>query len=125
MIDENHQLPAAAVDAIWRLTNHPGTLTAEWYEGIVQSGAGEMTPLHYTELVGVVSQANCIDRFADALSIPRAALPEPTEGQPTQLVPGEAALRNHWFRRLRAQAQCVPVAEMGNLAADRNSLTRM
>ena len=107
-----------------------------------------MTPAHYTELVGGVSQANCIDRFADALSIPRAALPEPTEGQPTQLVPGEAALRNHWVPTVEStgpdvlkalsgvpeenaalyilsDAQYVPVAEMGNLAADRNSLTRM
>src|SRR5262245_18184046 len=25
-------LPVTAIDAIWRLTNHPGTLTRAWYE---------------------------------------------------------------------------------------------
>ena len=38
LADGRHPLPAVAVDAVWRLTNHPGTLTREWYDGIVARG---------------------------------------------------------------------------------------
>ncbi len=86
-------LPAAAVDAVWRLTNHPGTLTADWHRSILERG---IEPLAYVELVSVVAQANCIDRFADALDLERLPLPEPVDGVPGRDVPEAAAVRLHW-----------------------------
>ena len=47
-------------------------------------------------LVSVVAQANCVDRFADALELERVSLPEPVEGEPTRLVPEAAEVRLHW-----------------------------
>lgn len=148
LIDDSQDLPSAAVDVIWRLTNHSGTLTADWYQEIVGDREGSITPPQYTELVGLVAQANCIDRFADGLSIDRPALPAPTEGQPSGVVPDRATVRDHWVptvdisapQVIRAlsgvpeenramfilsDAQYIPIDEMGELTADRNSLTRM
>lgn len=94
-----------------------------------------------------MAQANCLDRFADGLGLPRIALREPHDGEPTQLVPDGAMLRDHWVptvdldapQVIRAlsgvpaenaamfilsDAQYIPIDEMGELAADRNSLTR-
>ena len=55
MIDDQHPLPTAAVDAVWRITNHSGTLTQDWYDEIVASLA---SPEHYVELVGIVARMN-------------------------------------------------------------------
>jgi len=93
LVDSDHVLPAAAVDAVWRLTNHPGTLTSDWYQSIVERG---IRPLAYVELVSVVSQVNCVDRFADALCLERMPLPEPMGGEPSREVPDGAELRLHW-----------------------------
>lgn len=151
LIDDDQLLPAAAIDVIWRLTNHPGTLTADWYKSTVvetSDVASGIAPSHYTELVGVVAQANCVDRFADGLSISRVSLPEPVKGQPTELVPAGARLRDHWVptvdidapQVIRAlsgvpeentamfilsDAHYIPIDEMGDFITDRNSLTRM
>lgn len=149
LIDDDHVLPKAAIDAIWRLTNHPGTLTATWYGGITADGEESgITASQYTELVGVVSQANCIDRFADGLSLARVSLPDPVDGQPTRLTPDGAMVSDHWVPTadtegpqviralsgvpdekaamlLLSDAQYMPIEAMADLATDRNSLTRM
>ncbi|MGY9075463.1 MAG: hypothetical protein ACKVHU_21230 [Acidimicrobiales bacterium] len=151
LIGDDDLLPSPAIDVIWRLTNHSGTLTADWYDSVVEDtgddGSG-ITPEHYTELVGVVAQANCIDRFADGPSIARPSLPQPMAGEPTQQIPVGATQRDHWVptvdietpQVIRAlsgvpeenaamfilsDAQYIPIDEMGELTADRNSLTRM
>ena len=93
LVPEDHPIPSAAVDAVWRLTNHPGTLTAEWHRSILARG---IEPLAYVELVSVVAQSNCVDRFADALDLQRLPLPEPLDGEPTREVPEAAAIRLHW-----------------------------
>jgi alkylhydroperoxidase family enzyme len=150
-VAQDHLLPAAAVDAIWRLTNHPGTLTADWCEKVLD-GFGDhsavLTPLQYTELVGLVAQANCIDRFSDALSLDRPTLPEPVQGDPSRSVPDGVAIRDHWVPTIESEvrevvkalsgvpaekaasfklaaAHYLPVAQLYDLTADRNSLTRM
>jgi len=82
---DDHPLPVAAIDAIWRLTNHPGTVTADWCAEVVDGfgdASAAITALQYTELVGLVAQANCVDRFADALSLDRLPLPNPVDGEP-------------------------------------------
>ena len=47
-------LPAAAVNAVWCLTNHPGTLTPEWY---AQTVDGLPSAEYYVELVGIVGSS--------------------------------------------------------------------
>ncbi len=92
-IGTGHPLPAAAVDAIWRITNHPGTLTREWYQGII---GGLPSPEHYVELVAVVAMINSIDRFAAILDLAPIPLPEPKAGQPTGERVDGTEIRNHW-----------------------------
>ncbi|WP_428122443.1 alkylhydroperoxidase-related (seleno)protein [Candidatus Poriferisodalis sp.] len=144
LIDTDSPLPAAAVDAIWRITNHPGTLTQDWYTSIVERG---VDPLAYVELVGVVAQANCVDRFADGLELPRVALGEPDAGPPVR-EGAPAAVVHHWvptadirfpnvIKALSAvpaenealfilsDAQYVPMERVrGELINDQNSLNR-
>lgn len=93
-------LPAAAVDVVWRLTNHPGTLTADWYAEMIQRG---LTPEQYVELVGVVATAACLDVFATAIGIEPVPLPEPTDGEPDREVVPDTAVTTHW----------VPTAQIG------------
>ncbi|WP_419842197.1 alkylhydroperoxidase-related (seleno)protein [Candidatus Poriferisodalis sp.] len=146
--DANGLLPPAAVDAVWRITNHPGTLTQDWYRSIIGRG---IDPLAYVELVGLVAQANCVDRFADALGLPRIALGEPVDGPPTQHTaptPVEYQVKYHWvptaelkmpnvIKALSAvpaenealfilsDAQYVPMDRVrGELINDQNSLSR-
>ncbi len=103
-------LPAAAIDAVWRITSHPGTLTADWYEGVITElvdtgdfAAGQaavdeasQAALAYVELVGIVAQANNLDRFADTLGLDRLELPEPEPGEPTRELSESVAVKNHW-----------------------------
>ncbi len=91
MIPDDHTLKAAAVDAVWRITNHPGTLTHDWYVAITT----ELDPLQYVELVGVVAAMNAVDRFADALDTTPLDLPTPTVGEPERITV-EAAVATHW-----------------------------
>jgi alkylhydroperoxidase family enzyme len=93
MIADDHLLAAAAIDAIWRITNHPGTLTQEWHEELV----GAMpSPEHYVELVGIVATVNAVDRFAEILDLDPAPLPQPQPGQPTGERVSGASVSTHW-----------------------------
>ena len=144
LVNGTGPLPAAAVDAIWRITNHPGTLTEDWYQSIIDRG---VDPLAYVELVGLVAQSNCVDRFADALELSRIELDEPTDGPPGR-EGAPAAVKYHWvptadlrmpnvIKALSAvpaenealfilsDAQYVPMERVrGDVVSDRNSLTR-
>ncbi|MFK8024391.1 MAG: alkylhydroperoxidase-related (seleno)protein [Ilumatobacter sp.] len=138
-------LPDPAIDAVWRLTNHPGTLTGQWCEGIVTE-LGD--PFRYVELVGLVAQANTIDRFADALELARPALSDPAPGEPTRVAPDGAAQHGHWvptvdtrtaevLKALSAvpaehsaimrlnDVHYMPAAAMSDLAGGRNTLDRL
>ena len=86
-------LPPAAIDAVWRLTNHPGTLTADWYRATIDEGP---TPEQYVELVSVVATANCLDVFATAIGVAPAPLPPPRGGEPDGQLVDEAEVRTHW-----------------------------
>ena len=57
-------LAPAAIDAAWRLTNHSGTLTADWYEAVVSELP---SPEWYVEFAGVVAVTNALDRLASLL----------------------------------------------------------
>jgi alkylhydroperoxidase family enzyme len=93
LLDGAADLPAVAVDAVWRLTNHPGTLTIDWYRQLLARG---LAAGPYVELVAVVAQANCIDRFTDALGVNRHTLPPPGAGGPNPAVAADCEVRNHW-----------------------------
>jgi len=90
--DDFAPLPAAAIDAAWRLTNHPGTLTPEWYHETV---AALPSPEYYVEVVGLVAVINAIDRLASILDFAPLPLPEASADEPTRpTIP--AAVSRHW-----------------------------
>ena len=146
LISEEHILPIAAVDAIWRITNHPGTLTAEWHASIVGQG---LNPEAYAELVGVVAQANAVDRFADALNLERVSLPEPSHLEPAKSPDPSVQVSSHWVptakikgpnvvkalsavpfenesMQLLSSVQYVGLGDLlSDLVSDQNSLSRM
>lgn len=100
LIAADHPLPAAAVDAVWRLSNHPGTLTQAWHAEIVAALPG---PEHYVELVSIVAMLNGIDQYAKVMAIDPIPLPQPVDGTPTEERVDGAAVRAHW----------VPTADIG------------
>lgn len=142
-------LPAGVVDVIWRITNHPGTLTSAWYDAIVTEFA---SPRHYVELVGLVAALNAIERFALSLGLDPMSLPAPGTGRPRSEQPGaevpEATVTTHWvptatthgpnvlqalsavptafaLTRSLSDAQYVPaVALLGDLTWNRGTLSR-
>ncbi len=93
LVSDGHVLPEAAIDAIWRVTNHPGTLTAEWHASILGRGVHAEA---YVELVAVVAQANAVDRFADALNLDRVELPEPSVSEPAKTSGVSLQVTSHW-----------------------------
>ena len=93
LVEDDHPLPTPAVDAIWRLTNHPGTLTRQWYEETRQRG---LSPEQYVELVGVVATANCLQVFGSAIGVEPVPLPSPAEGEPDRAIVAEAVPSTHW-----------------------------
>jgi alkylhydroperoxidase family enzyme len=117
--DHNHfdPLSDAAVDAAWRLTNHPGTLTKDWYTSTVE---GLPSPEYYVELVGIVAIVNAIDRLATLLDLELIPIPDPAPGEPTrQAIPSEVT--SHWVPTvldfeganvLRASTVAPTIAEM-------------
>ena len=100
LVPDDHPLPDVVVDVVWRLTNHPGTLTTDWHASILARG---VEPLAYVEVVSIVAQVNCVDRFADALELDRMPIPEARPGEPDRLIPDDAEVRHHW----------VPTADIG------------
>lgn len=86
-------LPSAAVGAIWRLTNHPSTVTESW---CAETIAGLDEPEQYVELLGLVAVVNAIDRFARIVDRPLVELPTPSPGRPTRAFVDGAAVTTHW-----------------------------
>ena len=85
-------LPPAAVDAAWRITNQPGTLTHDWYRATVE---GLPSPGYYVELVAVVAAVNAVDRLADILDLALIPLPEPAPGAPHRPIV-DTRVSSHW-----------------------------
>lgn len=83
--------PDGIAGVIWRLTNHPGTLTFDWYRTAVTS----ITPLQYVELVGIVAGLTAVDRFAEAMELDQLPFPDAVEGDPTRIEP-DASVTTHW-----------------------------
>ena len=107
VITETHPLPAGAVDAIWRITNHPGTLTLDWYQDVVERMP---SPEHYVELVGIVASVNAVDRFAQILDLDPLPLPEAGPGAPTATLVSGASVTTHWVPTVDARGPNVTAA---------------
>ena len=92
LIDLAVPLDEVAIDTVWRVTNHPGTLTHGWYKQTIESG---LDPVAYVELVGVVSMANALEHFCAAVGVDVPSLPEPSNAAPETDAVGAAAA-SHW-----------------------------
>jgi hypothetical protein len=77
-------LPAAAVDAVHRITTDPGRLTRGWYEKTIGAGLSDG---RYVELVGIVVSIVNLDALHRALGVPLEPLPEPLRGAPRRVRP--------------------------------------
>lgn len=93
LVGDDEILPGAAIDAVWRLATHPGTLTESWYRDIIGRG---LSPERYVELVAVVATAVCVDVFSAAIGVDPIRLPDPAEGRPDGRVIAGAAVTGHW-----------------------------
>ena len=93
LVAADHVLPSAAIDVIWRITNHVTTLTPEWYRSYVPE---HLSPERYVEIVGLVAQATMLDRFADGLAVARLPIAAEDGGDPSCVTPADAAVTTHW-----------------------------
>ncbi|MEM7342056.1 MAG: alkylhydroperoxidase-related (seleno)protein [Actinomycetota bacterium] len=93
LIEPGHVLPAPAVDAVWRLANHPGTTTQDWYQQLLDRG---LDAHQYVELVSLVATATCIDVFASTVDAEPVPLPAPAEGQPDGATAPGVSVSTHW-----------------------------
>lgn len=85
-------LPAAAIDAIHRITTDPSRLSRAWYERCVADP--EMSEGRYVELVGVIVAITSIDFFHRGLGLPVEPLPAPVSGEPSHYRPTQAKLED-------------------------------
>jgi len=82
----------AALDVAYRLARHAGTLTAEFYEQVVNADPPKgLHPLDWVEVVGVVVAVLPPTAFARALGNPLPALPVAVDGPPTGVEAAELA----------------------------------
>ncbi|MGH1488471.1 MAG: hypothetical protein ACRBK7_03620 [Acidimicrobiales bacterium] len=94
LLDPDPALPDAAVDAAWRITNHPGTLTQDWYLQIIRGG---LDPVGYVEVVGIVAMANSLEYFLAAIDGDAPGVPEPSATPPTGPLPSvTGSVSSHW-----------------------------
>lgn len=97
--------PDGLAGIIRRLTNHPGTLTSDWYE----SAVGAISPLHYVELVGIVAGLSAVDRFAEAMELEPLPLPSAIAGNPSHTAT-ESSVTTHWVPTTDVRGPNVLVA---------------
>ncbi|NNE11385.1 MAG: hypothetical protein HKN41_03985 [Ilumatobacter sp.] len=86
-------LAADAVEVVHRVASDPGRLVRSWADQRIDALGEEV----YTELVGVVAIASVVDRFHDALGVPRPDLPEPADGEPARERPDGLGDAGAWI----------------------------
>lgn len=86
-------LPTPVIDAVWRIANHPGTLSKAWHDSLL---AGGLEPLAYVELLAVVSMATCLDSFDRAVGRPPLAAPAGQAGGGEAAAPPAVTVDSHW-----------------------------
>lgn len=75
--------PLIAHDAVYRIATHAATLSEPWYRQTVD----EVGDLAYVELVGIACTVAAVATFRRAAGLAPWDLPEPVDGEPSQLVP--------------------------------------
>ena len=91
-------LPTAVVDALWRITQHPGTLSKEWHDQVLGSGVDAVA---FVELASIAAMASLVETFTFAVGAPSPELPssssqsdvDKTADQP---VLPSSAVDSHW-----------------------------
>ncbi|MEW6470755.1 MAG: alkylhydroperoxidase-related (seleno)protein [Actinomycetota bacterium] len=101
-------LPAAAVDAVHRITTDPGRLTSRWYESVLEGG---VSAEQFVELVGVVAATVMVDTLALGLGVSPPPLPAPEPGEPGRIRPAGIAVHSAWVPTV------VPEEAEGELAS--------
>ncbi len=86
--DASTNLPAAAVDAVHRVTTDPARIKKAWIDDLRGTGISDG---HYVELLGIVVAVISIDGFHRAMGLPLAPLPQPVAGEPDYYRPGGAS----------------------------------
>lgn len=92
-------LPAAAIEAVHRITTDPGRLTRSWFESLVHEG---LSAEAYVELLGTVVAVFSIDEFCRGLGVPLHSLPTPRSGSPSGYRPASARLDDAWVPMIPA-----------------------
>jgi hypothetical protein len=87
-------LPDDIIEMIHRIVTDPGRITQSWVDGLIAGGINEP---EYVEIVGVISHTMCVDGFSDTLGMPRHALPEPVNGEPTRILPSGSEKDTAWL----------------------------
>lgn len=72
--DASTNLPAAAIDAVHRITTDPARIKKAWIDDLGESGISHG---HYVELLGIVVALISIDGFHRAMGLPRRRCPSP------------------------------------------------
>lgn len=89
----NGVLPAAAVDAVHRVSTDPGRLSSRWFEECQQAG---LEAAAVVELGGLVSTVQLADTLAIALDQELLPVPEAQAGEPTRTLPAGLSIRGGW-----------------------------
>lgn len=92
LVPDGHELIPPVVDAVWRIANHPGSLTHQWYAEVIGRG---IEPAAYVELVSIIAMTVAVDSFCRSAGIAPLGLPDPTATMargPQQ----EGTIEDHW-----------------------------
>lgn len=96
----------ALVDAAWKISMHPGTLTREWYAAVLANG---VEPSTYVEVVGVVSMANALEHLCNAVGSFAPPLLTPNDG-PTGGSTVSGRISSHWVPTIESDLPNVRTA---------------
>lgn len=91
-------IPPVAVDATYRIARAPGTLTEDWYRGLLERGLGEG---RYVELVTVVVRVAAVDTFARVAGLAPPPFEPVRPGEPDRHLPDTARVDRHWVPTIR------------------------
>ena len=102
------RLPAAAIDAVHRITTDPARLTRAWAQQIIEV----IGDAPYVELLGVVVTVLATDSFCRAIGVAVHPLPEPVPGEPTRIRPAAACDEGAWLPSIPSGATGASEADL-------------
>lgn len=96
--DHGGGLPAAATEAVHRMSSDPGRLSKSFFEETLAAG---LSDVQWAEMVGLVSAIKSVDVFHRAMSLPVEPLPKPASGEATGYRPEGATISGGWLPMIR------------------------